>query len=459
MIIRLRRLIAPIWGGVLRSKRFFLALFVASLAACGGTPDSTHEASPDSPAVERTLALSVGPDSGAPPGSIVIDGTLFVPASSISDAGPTSSLPVSQQTVDELAQTLRASIAEQDQNGNVTTYEAAEPAYDLATAIRSGAIPPTGSREGSNGSVAPNALFESPDGGFSRARGTFWYFGNNGSSFPTVANNSTADNASNSPYNFVVYLTNNTGSCSGAMIAPYTLVSAAHCFMENGTWATTNTYYTGALGSLGGGVPSSYSHKYNGCGTTYVTSAWASNKCSTNEGGLATTCPNNDYAITNFSCNGSDPLGNGWFGWAYGVTTFPTLRMDGYPGWYQFGTLSGDPNNAPLPVLSAAFGGGYPPCGTSQNPNYYWPFLCGANLASVSVYNGSEIMQSSGGASAPGDSGGPWWGGTGTYVYGTTIGSFYYGLAGCSNGGTCYVNVARWFDSTWFAFAQKYGGL
>lgn len=125
------------------------------------------------------------------------------------------------------------------------------------------------------------------------------------------------------PYSAVVYISTANGRCSGFMIGPAKVATAAHCLHYGGAWVTVNYVVPGKNGS---------SEPYGRCGVTnrLVTSGWTQGNS-----------PDYDYGAVKLNCTIGYTTGwwglytntNNWYFQGRGAV------LTGYPGDKPLGTM------------------------------------------------------------------------------------------------------------------------
>jgi V8-like Glu-specific endopeptidase len=283
-----------------------LLVLVLLFAACDNTPSVAVSRGP--------LTVGDGPQADW----IDAQGHRFVwkrkvPAApkrqpTIDKLSDTTPLPPAPTTAEELAEQLRPVAFTKDGH----QFEADSVDLEMARAILANPNPP-GSQpfRGSVDKVMAD-------------KGTF---GSQQSPF-VIANNSNVLDCyrTDYPYRTAVFF---DGGCSGVVIGPHTVVSAAHCFYDNGGWITNNTITPAADD---GSSSCSDTAPFGSWGnwSVYMPGAWMSGN------------QNYDFAAIRVDPNGDEDIGStvGWLGYAtYPGTYTSELRRHSYP----FNGLSGFP--------------------------------------------------------------------------------------------------------------------
>jgi len=169
---------------------------IGSLAACGGADTSG-------------LSSEAADPSADPPGSIRVDDVLFVPLTSDWKM-PVSTKPIAEQTVDEFAESTRPIRAEVTDEGT-KMYRAADPAYDVARAIKANQL--MGNVVNNEGARSSRAAANAGNLAAKQDLSPDYFFDVNNAGRPIVADNSGADGQT-FPFDAVVYIKGNTGNCT-----------------------------------------------------------------------------------------------------------------------------------------------------------------------------------------------------------------------------------------------------
>jgi len=362
----------------------FSAIYGCSGGTTGPAPETTGESQAASPT--------------DPPGSLRVDGRLFLPVADDYMPPPAPLGRLKDLSIDEIAQAMSPILGSQGQR-----YRAAELNYELAQAIKSdqvlgnlvnGALPgavPTGDN------LAPEAYLFNPS--------------NPGN--PQNTDYRTEDGTSY-PYSALVYVQGPTGIASGTYIGPNedTLLTAAHVVRLNGVSNSPLKFTPGAIGVNGTVTIAPYGQYTSGCYYWWYPSAWdslVSGGCPSPGGDeWGNGCSQYDVAVVDFRPCGNPTISHsGTMGVSINQSTFPgsgssAQHGDGYPAPYTFYTDShGKANTTPVnPTINA--------CGPSANPYNFYPYPCGMTGPGNMGPNGYDFISDTL-SITEGDSGGPLW--------------------------------------------------
>ena len=368
---------------------------------------------------------------GAAPTTIVVDGKTFALLDDESKpaAGPKMAKisKMSDLTLDELADALRPILGRDGKR-----YQAVDPEYDLATAVKNDTVLGNAGSPGNAPGIRPDYLFDPNNPGN-----------------PQYVDFRTADSTA-WPYSAVVFIQGYNGgkvaTCSASYVGAHTAITAAHCVrVPNSTSYGLDEVFTPDAVGVNGSVTTAPYGQFDPPSNPSCYDWWYPSGWDTSNGDWSY-----DYAVFDFRRCGNPTINStGWMGTLVNWNSFPSVRHDGFPTYFY--------NNGTNGTAAATDPNGLPGC-RSANSNGYDPFLCGQS--GPGDLQNSFIVESDTVSTTPQDSGGPWWvwyNGD-ARVVGVHRGEESYGDAKCGFN-PCYRDMGHLIDTAFWNFLQAHSEL